>query len=97
MSARIRYKERHDKPGVFESVRTFINKKNGGIYKVRLDTNKMEYSILNVKRLTIVRSTKKDGKNPPKHLHTLKSQAKKALETMGIEFDMELRINREET
>lgn len=89
-NSRIRYRQLGNTP-ILRSVRKFKDSSYGGIYEVDLDTEKMIYKIRNVNTRCLVRSTEKDGKNPPKHLHTLKRHAKKALLSLRVDFDIEVR------
>ena len=86
---RIKYTETKIK-GVYKSAKRFKGQQ-GALYDVYIDTNTMTYKVKNVKQGIILRSTEKDGKKPPTHLHTLKIQAKKALESVGVKFDIEFR------
>ena len=63
----------------------------GGIYEVELNLRSMTYKIRNIKQKTIVRSNKKDGRKSPSHISNLKIQAKRALISMGVIFDIEVR------
>lgn len=86
---RIRYTKKRESDELV-SVQKFRGNQ-GGLYEVVLDTEVMSYKIRNVKQRTIVRSTEKDGKKTPKHLNTLKKQAKAALKTMGVQFKIDIR------
>lgn len=90
MSTRIRYIEDKMRKRLI-SMRKFKSEKNGAEYRVVLNLEDMTYGIKNLNKEMFVKSTKKDNKKPPKHLHTLKRQAKKALESLGVRFSRELR------
>jgi len=86
---RIRYMKGHE-PNELRSMRRFEGNQ-GAIYEVVLNLKEMSYKIRNLRQRTIVRSTEKDSKKPPQHLNTLKRQAKNALMSMGVTFDIDLR------
>jgi len=86
---RIKYKETK-KSGILISAKKFVGNQ-GGLYSVELNLNEMTYTIRNVRQQIIVRSTVKDGKTPPTHFVTLKRQAKQALMSLGVKFDIEIR------
>jgi len=93
MSNRIRYKKTN-KEGVLESVRIFTSSKrsiNGlyPTYRVKLDLNDMTYKIINMRNQE---SAKKGGEGI-NNLAVLKRNAKKALESLFVEFDSEIRDN----
>lgn len=87
MSQRIRYKQNNS---ILKSVQRFASDK-GGLYEVELNLTDMTYKVRNVRQSIIVRSTEKDNKKAPTHLNTLKRQAKNALKSMGVKFNIELR------
>jgi len=89
MPTRIRY-EKHSTENKLVSVQEFVGQRDA-LYKVILDLDSMTYKIRNVRRQRYVRSTEMDGKKPPKHLNTLKTQAREALKSMGVKFDLDLR------
>ena len=44
-------------PGIFQSSVDYVSARNGGIYRVIMDTNNMTFKVRNIKRATIVRSS----------------------------------------
>lgn len=90
MSTRIKYSPTRKK-NVYKSNRTFYSEKTKGTYRVYLNLEEMTYRVINIKSESSVRSTKIDRRKPPKHLNTLKAQAKKAIKTLGVQFDVEIR------
>ena len=88
MVTRIRYTKH--KGNILRSMRNFSGQQ-GALYKVMLDTENMTYKVINVRNSAIIRSTVKDNKTPPKHLNTLKRHAKKALQSCGVDFDLDYR------
>jgi len=91
---RIKYKPVHNGK-VLRSVRKFRNEVQGGVYEVDLNLETRTYSIRNINTRCLVRSTEKDGKTPPKTLDVLKRQARRAIQTLGIKFELEVRSKNE--
>lgn len=89
MAMRIRYKNTRTE-GVLRSVQRFRGNQ-GALYEVDIDTNSMTYKVRNISNGNLVRSTEKDGRKVPTNLEVLKKQAKKALESMGVNFNVEVR------
>jgi hypothetical protein len=88
---RIGYK-RSQKDGLIVSAQQFKSDR-GAFYEVELDIAKMTYKIRNMSRnkRVITRSTEKDGVRVPTNLRVLKSQARRALEGLGVRFKLEMR------
>jgi ketol-acid reductoisomerase len=91
MYQRIKYNETNKK-GIFKSAKAFQSSSTQAKYFVKIDTNEMTYKVTNISDGSIIKSTSKDNKNPPQHLNTLKRQAKNALISLGVKFDLELRM-----
>jgi hypothetical protein len=89
MNKRIRY-TKTSAPNVLRSKRNFIGQQNAQ-YQVKVNTEEMTYVITNVTTKRILRSTEKDGKKPPKNVYTVFQQVKRALKTLGVEFEHEFR------
>lgn len=91
MATRIRY-TKTSQDGILRSVRAFTGQQ-GARYQVELNTNDLTYKIRNVSRNkpVILRSNELDGVVPGTTLRTLKNQARRALESLGVEFEMDLR------
>lgn len=87
---RIRY-IKTNREGILKSMQTFYSERTKGMYRVYLNLNDMTYRVANIKSETSVRSTQIDNRNPPTHLNTLKIQAKKAIKSLGVKFEREIR------
>ena len=85
MNSRIRY-VRTIKKNTLRSKQSFKSSK-GATYKVTLDTKEMTYRIVN---LNENRTIKRGGDNI-NSLRVLKRAAKKALASLGVPFELELR------
>lgn len=87
---RIRYINKRTQPQhVVESAQQFRSKITGATYKVRLNFEEDTYQIINVNQRKIVKT---GGKKGFTH-YWLKKIAKRALESLGVDFNMELRNN----
>lgn len=83
---RIRYKQIKNKENLYESIKTFISKSTGAIYRVRIDLDKKQYEIRN---LTSFRAYY--GGENINNLNVLKRKAKAHLESLGVVFSIEER------
>lgn len=87
---RIRYINKRTQPEhVLESAQQFRSETTGATYKVRLNFEEDTYQIINVNQRKIVKT---GGKKGFTH-YWLKKIAKRALEELGVNFNMELRNN----
>lgn len=87
---RIRYINKRTQPAhVVESAQQFRSQTTGATYKVRLNFEEDIYQIINVNQRKIVKT---GGKKGFTH-YWLKKIAKRALEELGVNFNMELRNN----
>ena len=89
MQKRIRY-TKTNKPDEIKSVQNFVGQQKAQ-YKIFINTKEKTYRIKNMNTKLILRSTEKDNKKIPKNLYTVYEQAKKALKTLGVNFDSEFR------
>jgi hypothetical protein len=89
MTKRIRYTKTHN-PNEIRSVRTFEGQQ-GARYIVKINTETRTYKVINVRSQLILRSTEKDGCKPPKNLYTVYEQVKRALRSVGVNFEHEFR------
>ena len=74
---------------ILKSYKNIRSQKTGAQYSVELDTKEMLFKIRNVGNRTIV----SEGGDKITNLHVLKTAAKKALENLGCEFELETRDN----
>ena len=85
---RIRYLPRRKHPEhMLESCQNFRSSSTGASYKVRLDMQESTFQVINVGQRKIIKS---GGRKGLTH-HWLKILAKRALESLGVEFGMDLR------
>ena len=85
---RIRYINKRTQPKhVLESAQQFRSDTTGATYKVRLNFEEDTFQIINVNQRKIVKT---GGKKGFTH-YWLKKIAKRALEELGVNFNMELR------
>ena len=85
---RIRYINKRTQPKhIVESAQQFRSQSTGATYKVRLNFEEDSYQIINVNQRKIVKT---GGKKGFTH-YWLKKIAKRALEELGVNFNMELR------
>ena len=89
MAIRIRYRKTQN-PNIVQSTKNFAGQK-GALYRVRINTKERTYRIVNVRSQKVIRSTEKDGCKAPKNLYTVYEQVKRALATVGVQFDHEFR------
>ena len=87
MSVRIRY-TKSDRNGIQRSKQTFKSS-NGANYRVKIDNTNIMYYIIN---LNDNRTIKKGGEKITS-LRFLKIAAKQALQSLGVNFDIEIRDN----
>lgn len=85
MSTRVKYTKKNT-VGVIRSVQTFKSNK-GATYRIKIDTIELYYYIMNINEN---RTTKKGGDNI-NSLRVLKREAKRALQKLGVQFELELR------
>lgn len=87
---RIRYRQKRNGPKhMLESTQHFRSLTTNAQYKIRLDTENMTFQVINVGQRKIVKSGGKEGITNA----WLKITAKRALESLGVSFNMELRQN----
>ena len=85
---RIRYLPRRNQPKhMLESCQNFRSSTTGAAYKVRLDMEESTFQVINVGQRRVIKS---GGKKGLTH-HWLKILAKRALESLGVQFGMDLR------
>lgn len=87
---RIRYLNKRNYPEhVVESAQQFKSQSTGATYKVRLNFEDGIYQVINVNQRKIVKT---GGKKGFTH-YWIKKIAKRALEELGVNFNLELRNN----
>jgi hypothetical protein len=86
---RIRYVET-DREHVIRSRRLFVGQQ-GARYQIKINTKELTYKIINVNTQKIIRSTEKDNVRKANDLRYVKDQAKRALKSVGVDFDIEIR------
>lgn len=89
-STRIRYKKTSD-DNVVQSVKTFQHPSNGARYKVRINTQELEYFVIEDTADVLV------SQGRAVNLHQVKMKSKKALEELGIPFTEEDRTRLSKT
>lgn len=90
MAVRVRYIKTR-KPGVFKSQRNFYSDRTKGTYRTYINIEEMTYRVVNIRSETAVRSTELDRIKKPSHINTLKKQVKRAMKSLGIVFNIEIR------
>jgi len=93
MNNRIRYRKTN-REGIIESIQIFSSSKasiNGKYpsYRVKLDIINKTYRIINMRTQEVIKS----GGDSINNLAVLKRVAKKALESLYVKFDSEIRDN----
>jgi hypothetical protein len=86
---RIRYKP-NGRLNEIESTSLFIGQQ-GARYVAKINIKELTYRIVNVNTQKILRSTKKDNVRKANSLRYVKDQAKRALKSVGVNFDIEIR------
>jgi hypothetical protein len=84
MASRIRYIPHPTRDNVVESTQIFTSSRTGAEYLVRLDFNTMQYEVKNINSEVIYRPKKSVN-----NMNVLKRNAKKKLESLGVEFNSE--------
>lgn len=85
MGARISYTD-PDENGICESIHSYVSKRTGAVYRIKLDVKKVKYTIANIEGRHYYHSD-----DSIKNLNVLKRNVKKRLIGMGVEFESEKR------
>lgn len=92
MVTRIRYRKTK-KEKVYETGRLY-SPKTGAEYIVRVDLNDMTFLVINAKRRQVLRrgGIKDNGGNKKDQEKLLKKKARRALLSLGVELNMEIKL-----